>query len=93
MKLSDILNVKSYWRYFKKGFSALLLLALLGWLLEFPLAWFDATLKGGYSQVGNTQGTALFAFFVASVLVYIISGFVIEYLNKADNKIVRFINK
>ena len=95
-KFMDLLNPKSYWRFFKKGVMLGLLTGAVTWLISVILS----AVNGGIplkletmAQFGMLSGTILVAMTISYIVYGIVVGFLIEFINNNNSKILRWINK
>lgn len=92
----DLLNFKSYWRFFKKGIAIGLLAGLTTWLISFVLS----AINGGVpikldtvAQFGGLSGMIVIALTVAWVVYGIVAGFLVEFVNNNKSAIIKWVNK
>lgn len=96
IKFADLLKPKSMFRYLKKGVA----LGVLTGLITYILGLILSAVNGGIpikletmAQVGALSGMVLVALTLTYLVYGIVVGFLVEYINNANNKVIRWVRK
>mgnify|MGYP001615369351 FL=1 len=95
-KLMDLLKFKSYWRFLKKGITAGILTGVATWLIALGMSAFNGGIPiklESMAQFSVLSGGILVALTVGWIVYGIVAGFIIEFINNNNSKIIRWINK
>lgn len=93
MQLSDFIKPKNWWRFIKKGISFALIVTTISWAIDWLVTTIGFAPLNSVMELKLLRGVNLIAAVIIAIVSYAIVGFVIEYLNEAKNKAIKWVNK